>query len=94
MIIGTAFVQQIFALLKDRSGAVSTSISSWLIFTVVSTISLTYGLGKLHDTLFIFCSTIAVIGNGAILCLSIYRRWQTKTTSTSRHSATGFPRRA
>ena len=83
LIIGTAFLPQIVTLMKDRSGAVSTSISSWLIFTIVSVISLAYGMAKLHDALFIYCSAVSVLGNGAILILSIYRRWQKRDTLNS-----------
>lgn len=78
MIIGAAFLPQIVALVRDQSGAVSTSITSWFIFTLVSAISLAYGVFKLHDTLFIACSAVSVAGNGIIMLLTIYRRQQKK----------------
>ena len=76
LIIGAAFLPQIMALIRDTSGAISISICSWCIFTTVSTISLLYGVEKLHDPLYNFCSSISLLGNALILGLSILRRLQ------------------
>ncbi|MDE3016210.1 MAG: hypothetical protein KGI29_04725 [Pseudomonadota bacterium] len=91
LIVGAAFLPQVITLLKDRSGAVAISISSYLIFNVIGLISLAYGVLKLHDALFIFYCVISVVGNLVVLGLAIYRRWQTVMQDKKQHLSFHYP---
>ncbi len=76
LIFGAAFVPQIVTLIKDRSGAASISLSTWIVFAVCSVISLLYACTHNGDVYFIFCSSVGVAGNLAVLMLAMMRRMQ------------------
>lgn len=73
-LFGAAFIPQIATLIKDRSGAVSFSISSCAIFTLCSLAGLLYAITHSTDSYFIFCSFVGVGGNLSVLTLSAFRR--------------------
>jgi lipid-A-disaccharide synthase-like uncharacterized protein len=73
-IFGAAFIPQIKTLLHDKTGAVSISISTWIMFTLCSMITLLYAFTHNGDGYFIFCTAVCVIGNTCVLTLASFRR--------------------
>jgi lipid-A-disaccharide synthase-like uncharacterized protein len=80
LIFGAAFVPQILTLARDHSGAVSTSISTWLVFSLCNLVSLSYACTHSHDVCFIFCTTVGAMGNITVLVLACLRRIQFKVS--------------
>lgn len=76
LIFGAAFLPQIMTLIKDKSGAASTTLSTWCMFSVCSLVTLIYACTHNGDSHFIFCSAIGTIGNISILMLGGIRRMQ------------------
>ena len=76
MLFGAAFLPQIITLIRDRSGAVSTNLSTWGMFALCSLITLTYAYTHNGDIHFVFCSAIGTAGNMSIFTLGIVRRLQ------------------
>jgi hypothetical protein len=74
VMFGAAFIPQIKTLLHDKTGAVSISISTWMMFTVCSMITLLYAFTHNGDGYFIFCTVVCVIGNTCVLTLATFRR--------------------
>lgn len=79
LVFGATFIPQIMALANDRSGASSTSISTWLVFAAYSLVSLSYACTHSKDIFFIFCSSIGAAGNLIVLVLAATRRLQFKS---------------
>ncbi len=76
MVFGAAFLPQIYALIKDKSGAISVNLATWSLFSTCSLITFAYAYSHNGDGHFIFCSAIGTIGNLSVLMLGTIRRLQ------------------
>ena len=74
-----AFIPQILTLAKDRSGATSTNLSTWTMFTFYAAATLAYAIFKNGDAVFIFSSSTCFVGDTAVLALALTRRFQHRT---------------
>lgn len=73
---GAAFVPQIIALLKDRSGAEAVSLSSVFMFTLCSVVVCAYALVNNGDVYFVFGTAVCTVGNIAVFTLAAWRKWR------------------
>lgn len=81
IIFGAAFLPQILALIKDKSGSVSVNLATWGMFSLCSLVTMAYACLHNGDHHFIFCSSIALIGNFSVLLLGAMRRMQYATVN-------------
>jgi lipid-A-disaccharide synthase-like uncharacterized protein len=81
LIFGAAFLPQILALIKDKSGSVSVNLATWGLFSLCSLVTMAYACLHNGDSHFIFCSCVAMIGNVSVLSLGAMRRLQYATAS-------------
>ena len=74
IVFSLAFVPQIINLCKDKSGAVSVSITTWGLFSICSVITLLYAVQVNHDANFMLTALLGTLGNLTVLGLAVWRR--------------------
>lgn len=72
-----AFLPQIRTLWRDRTGAASTNIASWAMFSACNVVTLVYAIQANGDPYFVACSGLCMLGNISVCALAILRRTQT-----------------
>lgn len=75
-----AFIPQLRALWRDRTGAASVSLSTWALFSACNVITLLYAITHTNDINFIFCSAMCTVGNIAVFGLAVLRRLKKPTS--------------